>query len=77
MLPTQDLTDAILRRDGSSDDQEYPYNENFAAMNYGSVNFIDTLEPMFYYQFVSLALTGIISLLSRVMPSEKAEVESF
>ena len=46
-------------------------------MNYGSVNFIDTLAPMFYYQFVSLALTGIICLLSRVMPSEKAEVEKF
>lgn len=80
MLPTQDLTAAILRRTDDTDpeyDQEYPYNDNFDAMNYGSVNFIDTLAPMFYYQFVSLALTGLLGLAKVLLPSQKAEVERF
>ncbi len=80
MIPTSDLTALILQRGDNTDpsyDQEYPYNDNFEVMGYSSVNFIDTLAPMFYYQFGSLLLTGFMVLAKWAFPQTESKVETF
>lgn len=73
LVPSAVLTSTLLKRDssneedGSSYDQERPFNDNFNEMGYQSVNFIDTLSPMFYYEFFfcfSTVLVIVVKSLS-------------
>lgn len=71
-----------MRRDPNNelDYPEGPYNDNFLEMGYESVNFLDTLSDMFYYELIFISFTiamVVIVKFGKIGMNESSKVQQF